>query len=203
VYDYINLNEKNIKEFRSLYTGKDFELSVYDIFLHYMKYPTVYPIIKRKVGLKLEDIETLQKYTYTLDQRLRTLFNYAEHRDCSIMIDAEQTYLQTFIDYVVAYYFKIFNQDKCLLWNTLQCYLKKEPQSLQKWRRFCDQNSLTFGLKLVRGAYLTEERNIATEQGLLSPVCDNLSDTDKNYNESVKFLFETYKQGDKVTYSLI
>jgi proline dehydrogenase len=114
------------------------------------------------------------------------------------MIDAEQSYLQVFIDYLVAYYFKLYNKDRCLLWNTLQCYLKREPNSLKKWRRFCDKNNLKFGLKLVRGAYMTEERNLAIERGLSSPVCDNLQDTDKNYNESVKFLFENYKPGDKV-----
>jgi proline dehydrogenase len=163
-----------------------------------LKYPTIYPTIKRGFGLRPEEVDGLQSYASVLDQRLKSLFNYAVNKNSSIMIDAEQTYLQIFIDYMVAYYFKIYNTESCLLWNTLQCYLKKEKHNLIKWRGFCDENKLKLGLKLVRGAYMTEETNISREKGLPSPICNSLEDTNNNYDYSIKYLFENYKQDDKV-----
>jgi hypothetical protein len=193
-----SLTEKNIGEFRNMFKGKHFELSIHEIFLYPKKFSTIYPLIKRKFGIGAEDIDNLHKYATILDQRLRNLFNHASHRNCPIMIDAEQTYLQVFIDYLVAYYFRIYNTDSCLLSTTLQCYLKNERQNLKKWRMFCDENNLKFGLKLVRGAYITEESQLAKRNRRESPVCENIECTNENYNESIKFLFNTYKEGDKV-----
>jgi proline dehydrogenase len=42
------------------------------------------------------------------------------------------------------------------------------------------------GLKLVRGAYMREERELAEQIGLESPVCDTLEDTHASYNECMK-----------------
>lgn len=39
------------------------------------------------------------------------------------------------------------------------------------------------GIKLIRGAYMNEERSIAAEQGVESPVWDTINDTHACYNE--------------------
>lgn len=41
------------------------------------------------------------------------------------------------------------------------------------------------GLKFVRGAYMNEERKLANEQGIDSPVWDNIAETHACYNECV------------------
>jgi proline dehydrogenase len=38
------------------------------------------------------------------------------------------------------------------------------------------------GLKLVRGAYMNEERLLAKENNAESPICETLEDTHSNYD---------------------
>jgi hypothetical protein len=193
-----DLGENDISEIRKTFKGQIFDLNVFDLFLHSNKNLSVYRIIKKSFGLKHEEIDLLQGYVNVIDYRLKQLFNYAIYKGSSIMIDAEQTYLQSFIDYLIAYYYKIYNIESCMLWKTVQCYLKNEIHSLKKWRQFCDENKLKLGVKLVRGAYMNEENSIAELKGLPSVICDSYEENNKNYNCSVQYLFENYKKGDKV-----
>jgi proline dehydrogenase len=114
------------------------------------------------------------------------------------MVDAEQTYLQKFIDYLVSHYFKTFNKDNCLIANTFQAYLKDEPHRLSKLTNFCKQHNLNLGVKLVRGAYMNEESNFAERYNYPNPICSEIEDTHANYNNSIQYLFDNYKPGDKV-----
>ena len=116
------------------------------------------------------------------------------------MVDAEQSYLRFITDNIVAYYFKQFNKEKCILAQTLQCYLRTQQADLYKWKAFCEEHKLKFGLKLVRGAYMTEEAKIAKEIGTESPVVSIIEDTHSNYDKSIKFLFDNYQEGDKLKY---
>lgn len=42
------------------------------------------------------------------------------------------------------------------------------------------------GLKLIRGAYMTEERTLAKDTGVESPVWDTIEDTHSCYNDCLK-----------------
>jgi hypothetical protein len=114
------------------------------------------------------------------------------------MVDAEQSYLRFITDVIVAFYFKQFNSERCILAQTLQCYLKTQQEDLMKWLLFCRHHQIKFGLKLVRGAYMSEESKIAKEIGTESPVCPTIENTHDNYNKSIEFLFDQYNDGDKV-----
>ena len=45
---------------------------------------------------------------------------------------------------------------------------------------------------------MNEENNLAKLKGLDSPVCSSLEDTNQNYNNSIRFIFKNYKEGDRV-----
>jgi proline dehydrogenase len=46
------------------------------------------------------------------------------------------------------------------------------------------------GIKLIRGAYMVEERSLAEKHGYESPIWDSLEETHKCYNDSLKLIIE-------------
>jgi proline dehydrogenase len=176
--------------------GKKFDLNLYEMIL--TENNKLQELIKEGLKLKETELNKLKQFVHNLHVRLMQVFDHAMSKDCLIMVDAEQSYLRFITDYIVAYYFKKFNNGKCILAQTLQCYLKTQQHDLHKWKKFCDERNLKLGLKLVRGAYMNEEKRIANEKGLIYPICNFIEDTNQNYNSSIEFLFKNYRSGDKV-----
>lgn len=176
---------------------KSFDLNVYELLLNTSQNKKIIEILNEIMSSNQELLDLIE-FCSKLDKDLGEVFNYSYKHDCLIMIDAEQSYIQIFFDYLTAYYFKQFNKEKCFLLQTLQCYLKKEPESLIKWREFCDDKGLKLGIKIVRGAYISEECRIAEKIGIEPPTCKIIEDTHKNYNKTIESLFKNYKNGDKV-----
>lgn len=54
------------------------------------------------------------------------------------------------------------------------------------------------GVKLIRGAYMNEERRIAQEQGYESPVCDTIEETHENFNVNMKLIIENLGPMDRI-----
>lgn len=46
------------------------------------------------------------------------------------------------------------------------------------------------GIKLIRGAYMSEERTLASANGEESPVWDTIEDTHTCYNESMEHIIQ-------------
>lgn len=46
------------------------------------------------------------------------------------------------------------------------------------------------GIKLIRGCYMVEERELAQEHGYESPIWDDIDQTHKCYNESMAHVIE-------------
>lgn len=179
---------------------KYFDLSVYNMLLSENKeYLSLLKLVSENMFSNFSDLDLAEfkSYTKVLDDRLDTVIKYAFDNQCMIMVDAEQTYLQSYIDYITAYYFLKYNKDKCTLLNTLQCYLKDEQEHYLRWKNYARNNNLNLGIKLVRGAYMTEETLLANKYGYSNPVCDNIKDTHVNYDKTVDNIFNDYKKGDK------
>lgn len=185
---------------------RPFDLNIHEIFLQkndssypsYQKWEFLMRFLKEKFKLEDQEITELKNYTKILDERLEQVFSYAIEKECSIMIDAEQSYLQHHFDYFAAYVFKIYNKKKSILSTTLQCYLNTQMQRLEKLQNFCRDYNLKFGLKLVRGAYMIEENNLASELGYPTPICANFEETNDNYNNSLARIFNFLEEEEKV-----
>jgi proline dehydrogenase len=54
------------------------------------------------------------------------------------------------------------------------------------------------GIKLIRGAYMNEERRIAKENGYESPINESIEDTHKTYNTSLKLILENMLPNDRL-----
>lgn len=50
------------------------------------------------------------------------------------------------------------------------------------------------GIKLIRGAYMNEERELAAEQGVESPVWDCIEDTHACYNDNMSHIIRNMTQ---------
>ncbi len=55
--------------------------------------------------------------------RLDVLATAARDAGVSLMVDAEQTYLQPAIDHCVQYLQQRYNTERAVVYNTIQCYL--------------------------------------------------------------------------------
>jgi hypothetical protein len=197
-----NLKEQDLDRLLILFKGvvKSFDLNLFEILKNYEKNQSLIEIIKKVFDLSPEVLKEYKLYVEKLDCRLSDVFNHALSKNCSLMMDAEQTYLQVFIDYLAMNYFKQMNKEKCILMTTLQCYLKKEPENLKKIFSFCKENNLAVGIKLVRGAYMNEENRISMQRGVDSPINPNLESTHDNYTNSIKFIFENFGDKDRVKF---
>jgi len=69
--------------------------------------------------------------------------------------------------------------------NGFQCYTKR-TQHLVPMEVACAQEfGFNLGVKLIRGAYMMEERRLATEQSYESPVFETIEETHKCYDDNL------------------
>ncbi len=115
---------------------------------------------------------------------LQFMFDAAKRLNVRIMIDAEQSYLQPTIDALTEELQREFNVKKDMVYSTYQCYLKGAQERIISDLERCEQQSRYFAIKLVRGAYLEEERTRAELHGQPSPIADTKSETDATFDSS-------------------
>jgi len=74
--------------------------------------------------------------------------------------------------------------------NGYQCYLKRIPQVI--WDEVACSKALGYNLsiKLIRGAYLNEERYIARRDGVEVPIWDTIEETHAAYNKCVNHILD-------------
>lgn len=112
-----------------------------------------------------------------------TIGEHANTSNCNIYVDAEQAYIQGAIESVGQQLTQNFNRgDKHTIVNGYQSYLKRMKKVITDEVACSKALGYNLGVKLVRGAYMREERSIAASKGIESPVCDTIEDTHASYN---------------------
>jgi len=101
------------------------------------------------------------------------------------VIDAEQTYLQVAINHMVLALQVKYNKSYPWIYNTYQCYRKDTHDIVKANLKLMAKLGFHFGAKIVRGAYMTLERNRATEKGYKDPIHDKYEDTCTMYDDVV------------------
>merc|ERR1719232_1571842 len=114
---------------------------------------------------------------------MNTLFMAAKELDVRCMVDAEQTYFQPAIARITMEMMKKYNTEKAIVFNTYQCYLKITYNSLVLDLEQADRQNFFFGAKLVRGAYMEQERARAEEFGYEDPVNPDYEATTEMYHK--------------------
>ncbi|KAI3462831.1 hypothetical protein Pfo_019494 [Paulownia fortunei] len=113
-----------------------------------------------------------------------------------LVIDAEDTSIQPAIDYFTySAAIKYHGDDSPLIFNTIQAYLKDARERLVVAKKAADKMGVPVGFKLVRGAYMSSERRLASSLGFKSPIHDSIQDTHACYNDCAAFMLEEIANG--------
>ena len=122
-------------------------------------------------------------------QRFDKVCSKAFKENIKILIDAEEVEVQNAIDDLAIKMMRKYNIKSPIVFNTVQMYRKDRLGYLNEMISNKLNNDITLGLKLVRGAYMEKERNLANSINIESPICDSKLETDKNFNSGLEFIF--------------
>ena len=122
--------------------------------------------------------------------RFRMICDAAKKGNIGFLVDAEETWIQDPIDALTMLVMDEYNKDRVVVYNTIQLYRKDRLEFLKKSYTAASDRNFVLGVKLVRGAYMEKERKRAQEMNYPSPIQNSKSDTDRDYNEGVRFCIE-------------
>ncbi|KAM9540374.1 proline dehydrogenase 1, mitochondrial isoform 1-T1 [Salvelinus alpinus] len=123
-------------------------------------------------------------------QRVDVLAKHAVENGVRLMVDAEQTYFQPAISRLTLEMQRIFNREKPIIFNTYQCYLKEAYDNVSVDVELSRREGWYFGAKLVRGAYMYQERSRAEEIGYEDPINPDYEATNRMYHKCLEFVLE-------------
>ena len=122
--------------------------------------------------------------------RVEEICRTAYELDQPTFIDAEESWIQPAIDNLAREMMHAFNQEKAIIYNTIQLYRHDRLDFLQTAFEQAKSDDYFLGVKLVRGAYMEKERARAHEKGYRSPIQTDKSATDRDYNLAQQFCFD-------------
>jgi len=142
---------------------------------------------------KGEDLNSEEQGRYeALKKRLHRLCQYAEQRNVGIFVDAEETWIQDAIDDLVLELMSKYNRGTIIVYNTYQMYRTDMLSNLTRDFERSQKEGFILGAKLVRGAYMEKERARAKKKGYPSPIHPSKEETDKMYNDGIRFCMVNY-----------
>ncbi|XP_037915261.1 proline dehydrogenase 1, mitochondrial isoform X2 [Hermetia illucens] len=118
-------------------------------------------------------------------RRLNHIAKTAAELDVRIMIDAEQTYFQPAISRITLEMMRKYNKDKAIVFNTYQCYLREAFGEVCTDLEQSKRQNFYFGAKLVRGAYMDQERARAAALSYPDPINPTYEATTDMYHKTL------------------
>lgn len=143
---------------------------------------------KVSAGSPLTDAEKQEAQNFR--DRVNTLCEAAHKANVPILIDAEDSWYQNFIDDVVEKMMEKYNKEKAIVFNTLQMYRWDRLEFLKKSYEKSIAGKYYLGIKFVRGAYMEKERERAEQKNYKSPIQPDKESTDNDYNAGLKFCLD-------------
>ncbi|KAI3713104.1 hypothetical protein L1987_71675 [Smallanthus sonchifolius] len=129
-------------------------------------------------------------------QRLINICNKSIECNVPVVIDAEDTSIQPGIDYFTYSTAVMYNKgQKPLIFGTIQAYLKDAGERLVEAKKAADKMGLPVGFKLVRGAYMWSESQLANSLGVESPIHNSINETHNCYNGCASFMLDEISNG--------
>ncbi|XP_041815827.1 proline dehydrogenase 1, mitochondrial [Chelmon rostratus] len=130
-------------------------------------------------------------------QRVDVLAKHALENGVRLMVDAEQTYFQPAISRLTLEMQRKFNREKPIIFNTYQCYLKEAYDNVTVDIELSRREGWFFGAKLVRGAYMYQERDRAKEIGYEDPINPDYEATNRMYHKCLEYVLEEIEHSRK------
>ncbi len=147
---------------------------------------SLYEKVQKGVKLSKSEEADWQK----IKDRFQKVCERAFSSNVRVMVDAEHSWGQTAIDYLLEEMMEKFNQKKCIVINTLQMYRHDRLNYLKTAERRAQEKGYFLGFKVVRGAYMEKERERAKKMGYPSPINPTKEATDKLYNQALMFILK-------------
>ena len=110
--------------------------------------------------------------------------------DVTMMVDAEESWMQDAADDLVDEMMQKYNKERCIVCNTLQMYRHDRLDYLKKIYQKAESENYILGFKVVRGAYMEKERARAEAESYPSPIQPDKASTDRDYNLALEFIAE-------------
>ena len=126
--------------------------------------------------------------------RINTICSAGQKANLPIFIDAEETWIQNTIDDIALEMMRKYNKEKAIVYNTAQMYRWDRIAYLKDLKAIAEKENFFIGMKLVRGAYIEKERNRAKKMGYEDPMQKTKENTDKDYNDALKFCIENIEK---------
>ncbi|MDX1478018.1 MAG: proline dehydrogenase family protein [Saprospiraceae bacterium] len=147
-------------------------------------------LIKWQSGTPFNEQER-QAFGRVMD-RLDTLCGRARELGVKVFVDAEESWMQDTIDYMVEEMMQKYNTEGVCVYNTYQLYRHDKLANLQEAFERARSKGYVLGAKMVRGAYMEKERKRAEEHGYPSPIQPDKAATDRDYNAAIRFCVDNY-----------
>jgi proline dehydrogenase len=122
--------------------------------------------------------------------RMLRLCETAHAKNVGVLVDAEETWIQDPVDALTILMMDTFNKGKVTVYNTLQLYRWDRLKFLSDSHEAAVERNFVLGAKLVRGAYMDNERKRAADLNYPSPIQPDKESTDRDYNAAVQFCIE-------------
>lgn len=126
--------------------------------------------------------------------RVDTLCAGAARAGKPILIDAEDSWYQNFVDEVVEQMMQRYNRERAIVFNTLQMYRHDRLSFLKSQHRKALDGGYFLGVKFVRGAYMEKERDRAARLGYPSPIQPDKQSTDRDFDAALSYSIENIGQ---------
>jgi len=104
------------------------------------------------------------------------------------LVDAEESWYQNAIDELLETLMLTFNKEEARVFTTVQMYREDRMPHLKKLLQWAKKNRIIVGVKLVRGAYVSKEKNYAKKKGVPSVLCPSKAATDANFQTALQFI---------------
>lgn len=147
---------------------------------------------------KVNSKETLtpeeEKEYERVKARIDRICSSAHELNVPIFIDAEETWIQDPIDDIALEMMKKYNKQNVIIYNTAQMYRWDRMEYLKELKAFAEKEDFLVGMKLVRGAYIEKERERAQKFGYKDPMQKTQEDTDRDFNDAVKYCIENIER---------
>ena len=149
----------------------------------------IYQKITENKDLTNEEEEEWNRIVARYDKVAKKAYD----NDVPLLIDAEESWMQTAADDLIEMMMQKYNKNKVIVFNTLQMYRWDRLDYLKELHQKAKAKGYYIGMKLVRGAYMEKERERADRKGYKSPICATKQETDDNYDAAVLYMMNNEK----------
>ena len=125
--------------------------------------------------------------------RFRRVCKLAKEKDVEVLIDGEESWMQSAADDLVEDMMREFNTEKAIVYNTLQLYRWDRLDYLKALHERAKSDDFKIGMKIVRGAYMEKECGRAEGLNYKSPICATKAITDDNFDSGLKYILQNNK----------